>query len=84
MSGNYGYAYTPEVPGTYQIIATFGGSAAYGRSFAETYMGVGEAPPEVIQQPAAPLPPFEMYTLYATIAIIIAVAIATLLLLRKK
>ena len=27
MHGNYGLAFTPEVPGTYQIIATFAGSA---------------------------------------------------------
>ena len=85
VSGHYGISWTPEVPGTYQIIATFAGSKAYGSSFSETYMTVGPAPPEPITpEPEPPLPPFEMYTLYATIAIIIAVAIATLLLLRKK
>jgi hypothetical protein len=85
ITGAYGFVWKPEVPGTYQIIATFAGSAAYSASFAETYMGVGEAPPTpAAPEPAPPLPPFEMYTLYATIAIIIAVAIATLLLLRKK
>jgi len=84
-AGNYGLAWTPEVPGTYHIIATFAGSKAYGGSYSTTYMTVGEAPPEPITpEPEPPLPPFEMYTLYATIAIIVAVAIATLLLLRKK
>ena len=41
MNGNYGFAYTPEVPGTYQIIATFAGSAAYGPSSGTTYLAVG-------------------------------------------
>jgi hypothetical protein len=83
LTGAYGFVWKPEVPGTYQIIATFGGSAAYGPSFAQTYMGVGEAPPEQTQpEPVAPLPPFEMYTLYATIAIIIAIAIVGLVLVR--
>ena len=83
ITGAYGFVWKPEVPGTYQIIATFGGSAAYGPSFAQTYMGVGEAPPEQTQpEPVAPLPPFEMYTLYATIAIIIAIAIVGLVLVR--
>jgi len=85
INGNYGYKFTPDVPGTYQIIATFAGSAAYGSSFGTTYLSVDPAPttPTPIEQ-IVQLPPFEMYTLYATIAIIIAVAIATLLLLRKK
>jgi hypothetical protein len=85
ISGTFGYKWKPEVPGTYQIIATFAGSAAYYASFAQTYLGVDEAPttPTSIEQ-IVQLPPFEMYTLYATIAIIIAIAIVGLLLLRKK
>jgi hypothetical protein len=84
-ASNFGLSWQPEVPGTYQIIATFAGSAAYGPSYSTTYMTVGEAAPTpATPEPAAPLPPFEMYTLYATIAMIIAVAIATLLILRKK
>jgi hypothetical protein len=85
ITGAYGFVWKPEVPGTYQIIATFGGSAAYSASFAQTYMGVGEevTTPPTIEQ-VVQLPPFEMYTLYATIAIIVAVALATFLLLRKK
>ena len=85
ITGAYGFVWKPEVPGTYQIIATFGGSAAYSASFAQTYMGVGEAPTETpITEQVVQLPPYEMYTLYATIAIIVAVAIATFLLLRRK
>jgi outer membrane protein assembly factor BamB len=44
ITGTFGYAFTPEHPGMYRIIATFAGSAAYGGSFAETYLAVGQAP----------------------------------------
>jgi hypothetical protein len=85
INGNYGYAFTPEVPGTYQIIATFAGSKAYGPSSTTTYMTVGEAPPTPAEpQPAPAQPPLDMYLLYATIAIIIAIAIVGLMILRKK
>jgi len=36
MNGNYAIAYNPEVPGTYQIIANFQGTKAYGPSSATT------------------------------------------------
>jgi hypothetical protein len=44
MNGNYGLIWEPPVPGKYQIIATFEGSAAYGSSDATTYIGVIETP----------------------------------------
>ena len=86
MNGNYGFAYTPEVPGTYQIIATFKGSNAYGPSTATTYLSVTEASPTPSMQPAVALPPTEMYILGIGVAIIIAVAIvgAVLALMIKK
>jgi len=52
INGNYGIMFTPEVPGTYQIIATFAGSKSYGPSSATTYIGVGPAP-----SPAQPIEP---------------------------
>jgi outer membrane protein assembly factor BamB len=85
INGNFGLAYTPEVPGTYQIIATFGGSAAYGPSSATTYLTVGEAVPPPTQEPqAAAQPPLDMYLLFATVAIILSIAIVGLLILRKR
>ena len=89
ITGAYGHNWTPEIPGTYQIIATFAGSASYGPSSAKTYMGVveGQATPAPT---AAPLTMDAVntavmtYTLVAAIAIIIAIAIATLLMLRKR
>jgi hypothetical protein len=80
----YKLMFTPEVPGEYTVIASFEGSESYWPSYAETAIGVSEAPTPAQPEPAAPLPPFEMYTLYAAIAVIIAVAIVGILLLRKK
>jgi hypothetical protein len=86
MSGTFGYAWTPpDVPGKYTIIATFAGSESYYSSYAETYTFVSEAPPTPTPAPAAqPLPPIETYFVVATVAIIIAIAIVGILLLRKR
>ena len=42
-NGNYGISWTPPVPGTYKIIATFSGSNSYYSSDATTYLAVGKA-----------------------------------------
>ena len=52
LSGVFGCAFTPEVPGLYKIIATFEGSDSYYSSYAETYINVEEAP-----SPAQPIEP---------------------------
>jgi len=54
LSGVYGCAFTPPVPGLYKITATFEGSNAYYGSYAETYINVGEAP--TAAQPIEPEP----------------------------
>jgi hypothetical protein len=83
ITGTYGYAFTPEVPGTYQIIATFAGSAAYGPSFAHTYITVDKAPPATAP-PEYPQPfDYTMHFVGVGIAIIIAIAVATII-LRKR
>ena len=74
-TGAYGLVWKPDVPGTYQIIATFAGSGAYSGSSAQTYMGVGEAIPTASPIPLAAQPPTEMYFALSTAAIIIAIAI---------
>jgi outer membrane protein assembly factor BamB len=84
-SGLYSYMWKPDIPGKFTVIATFAGSESYYASYSETAIGVDEAPPAPpTPTPAAPLPPYEMYTIGAAIAIIIAVAIATILILRKR
>ncbi len=87
-SGNFGLAYTPEVPGTYQIIATFAGSNSYGSSSSTTYLTVEDtqaptaAPPTAQSESVA-----DMYLIPATAGIIIAIALATVVIvlaLRKR
>jgi hypothetical protein len=84
LTGTFGYAFTPEVPGTYQIIATFAGSASYYSSFAQTYIQVDEAPPATAP-PEYPQPIDNTWTIIGVgIAIILVVIIVAILLLRKK
>ena len=86
-SGNFGYAFTPEVPGTYYIIATFKGSASYGGSHATTYFTVDEAP-EATPTPTPPPPSMaDIYLVPGIIGIIVAivaVGLVTILMLRKR
>ena len=86
LTGTYGYKWTPEIPGTYQIIATFAGSNSYGGSSAQAYMSVSEPAPTASPIPVATQPPTEMYFALSTVAIIIAIAIVgavVVLMLRK-
>jgi outer membrane protein assembly factor BamB len=83
-SGMFKKAFTPEVPGEYTIIATFAGSKSYYASYAETAISVSEAAPAT-QPPQYPVPADYTLTIVGTgIAIIIAVAIVGLILLRKR
>ena len=52
LSGTFGCAINPPVPGLYKIIATFEGSNSYYGSYAETYINVEESP-----SPAQPIEP---------------------------
>jgi outer membrane protein assembly factor BamB len=87
VSGSFQYAWTPPNEGVYKITATFAGDNSYGSSWEETGLSVGPAPasptPTATPPEAAP-DNTPMYVLGATIAIIIALAIATLLILRKR
>ncbi len=74
-NGMFKLTFTPEVPGTYSVIAKFEGSKSYGSSFSETAISVDEAPPQPTQQPVVSPPPDQMYVLGTGVAIIIAIAI---------
>jgi hypothetical protein len=87
-TGAYGYKYTPDIPGTYQIVATFKGTNSYGGSSAQTYMAISDAavtpaPTEAPAQSAA-----DMYFVPAIaglfVLIIIVAIVLALLMLRKK
>jgi outer membrane protein assembly factor BamB len=83
-SGMFSCQWKPEVPGKYTVIATFAGSESYWASYAETAIGVDEAPPAT-PPPAYPQPIDPTWTIVAIgIAIIIAVAIVGVLMLRKR
>jgi outer membrane protein assembly factor BamB len=84
-TGTFGYTWTPEVPGQYTVTARFAGDDSYGSSFATTYVHVGPAP-EPYPEPVGPaLAPDYTPTIVGTgIAIIIAVAIVGMLILRRR
>jgi len=88
--GDFGLSWTPpNVPGTYQIIATFSGTNSYYSSAASTFCTVGSAAPTAAPA-ATPVTGLATasdltYGIVAVIiVIIIAIAIVGLLLLRKK
>jgi outer membrane protein assembly factor BamB len=83
-SGTFSYMWKPDIPGKYTVIATFEGSESYYASYAETAFGVEEAPPATPTPTPLALPPTETYFAVSTIAIILAIAIVGILLLRKK
>jgi len=86
MSGTFNYVWKPELVGTYIVTATFAGTASYGSSWAEAAGGVVQAP----ESPATPTTSSlqqsstDTYILVSTVAIIIAIAVVGLLLLRRK
>jgi hypothetical protein len=83
-SGTFGLWWEPEIPGKYVITATFAGSESYGSSYAQTYLGVVEAPPASPTPPPVSLPPTETYVIGTGIAIIIAIGIVGFLILRRQ
>ena len=86
VSGSFGYMWKPSMVGEYRVTATFAGDDSYGTSFAETTVGVVEAPQTTEPTTPTTTPPIDPvpYILGVGIAIILALAIATILILRKR
>jgi hypothetical protein len=89
ITGKFGLAFTPEVTGTYQIIATFAGSNSYGSSSATTYITVDEASPVITpEQSPTNTSMADLYFLPVSVGMIIAIivvaALLAILLFRKK
>jgi hypothetical protein len=86
-SGTFGYTWQPDLPGQYTVTATFNGDDSYGSSFASTYVSMTDTPiatPTSTEQPLASQAPVEMYFAASTIAIIIAIALAAIVIVKKK
>ena len=82
--GTFEIAWAPPAEGTYKIIASFAGDESYGSSGASTAVSVGPAP-AAIQFPEQTAPiDYTMSIVGTGIAVIIALAIATVLILRKR
>ena len=83
--GFYSINWKPDIDGQYTVYASFDGSESFWPSHAVTAFAVDPAPqvsPTTIPETVST--PFEMYFAASTVAIIIAIAIVGLLLLRKR
>jgi hypothetical protein len=86
-SGLFSFAFTPEVPGKYTVIATFEGSESYYGSYAETAINVEDAPAATPAPTPTPAPMTDSYVLGIGAGAIIAIVIIGLviiLMLRKR
>ena len=82
--GNFGYSWEPTTAGTYQIVATFGGSSSYYGSAATTYLSVTAAPETPPPEPQLAIPDYTLAIVGVGVAVILAVAVVGVLILRKK
>jgi hypothetical protein len=86
-NGVYGLTWTPEVSGTYQVIATFTGSDSYGSSVSSTYFTAVDSP-SVTAEPTLPPSITDSYFIPSVAAIIVAIiavgAILAILTLKKR
>lgn len=83
-NGVFSYTWTPDISGSYKVVASFAGSESYYPSHAETSFTVTEAAPTQAPYPVTTIPSNDMYFASSTIAIIIAIALATVVIIKKK
>ena len=84
-SGEFSFAWKPDILGKYTVLATFAGSNSYYPAYSQTAFVVDETTtPQPSSQPVLASPPTEMYFAISTTAIIIAVAIVGILMLRRR
>ena len=85
LSGAYSYQWTPDISGKYTVYASFAGNNGYWPSSSETSFGVDMVTPTATQAPLAKATSNDpMYFVVSTTAIIIAIAIVGILMLRKR
>jgi hypothetical protein len=88
-TGHYALTWTPDISGNYQVIASFSGSNSYYPSSSTAYFHASDvaAPvttPQAVQISYATTNDLMMYMTISVVTMIIAIAIAVLLILRKK
>jgi hypothetical protein len=87
-NGQYSYTYTPDVPGTYTITATFSGSNSYFSSSGQVSVAFDMPPGSTAQPTAQPQSAADMYFVPAIaglfVLVIIVLALVVLLMLRKR
>ena len=88
ISGHYSISFTPNIPGSYTVIATFAGSHSYFASSAETSMLWNMAPSAAAAPTATPTSVADAYFVPAIaglfVLIIVVAVVLVLLMLRKK
>jgi hypothetical protein len=85
--GNFKLLWKPPVAGEYSIIATFSGSESYWQSYAETALGVTEAPGATPGPTPVPASMTDTYIAAATagiIAAIVVVGLVIVLIIRRR
>ncbi len=87
-SGTYSLTWTPDIPGSYTVIASFAGSNSYYPSGAEAHFTVMSAtqtsPTPAPQTNLATNSDLMTYIVVGVVAIIIAIAIATVIIVTRK
>ena len=85
--GSFHYTWTPDIPGDFEVYASFAGSESYWPSHAVTAFTVEEAPEATPQPTSSPAPLTDMYVAgfgIAVIIILIAGIVVIVLMLRKR
>jgi uncharacterized protein (DUF2249 family) len=83
-NGVFSYTWSPDISGTYTVFASFAGTNSYYPSHAETSFAVMGATPSPTPAPQTAASNYDMYFAASTIAIIIAIAVATVLIVAKR
>jgi len=81
--GCFSYKWTPPDEDTYRIMAVFQGSKSYWPSYAETAIGVSEAPPAPVEPEAAPDYTPMFAGIIAAVVVTICLVLYTLWTVRK-
>ena len=86
IASGYSFMWKPDMVGKYSVTATFAGSPSYGSSWAETAVGVVEAPaaPEPITIPVPPDYSQQLNIILAAVVVAIILAVVAIALVIRK